>query len=148
MRTPFSNTIFVCALAIALLGCEYRSGITKPTAAQVAGFVHNASITLPASAQPVGWRELPDTTNVLWLQVRMPASDVAVFLASSPFNATTLATNSPYKYHTYDFGHFWQRPPRRYRAAQNWLPNGTQLHMVIDDSNSTNALLYLMWRKI
>jgi hypothetical protein len=46
--------------------------ITTPTAAQIAEFTNNAHITLPASAQAIGWKEERGLDDALWLQVRLP----------------------------------------------------------------------------
>jgi hypothetical protein len=42
------------------------STATPPTAAQIGEFVRKAGITLPASAQPIGWRELRGIDDALW----------------------------------------------------------------------------------
>lgn len=147
MSTSFSSTILVCALATALLGCGGSSApvITTPTAMQVKEFTRNAGITLPASAQPVSWRELRGMDDALWLQVRMPATEVAAFLASSPFSTAKLATNDQSR--LYNFQDFWQSPPQRHRSGQESLPNARVLNIVIDDSDATNAVVYLMWHE-
>ncbi len=80
-----------------------------------------------------------------WLQVQMPATEVAAFLASSPFSTTKLATNEQSL--LYNFRDFWQSPPQRHRSGQESLPNGQFLNIVIDDSDATNAVVYLMWHE-
>ncbi len=147
MLISFSKTIFICALAIALLGCGRSSTpvITTPTAVQVAEFTRNTGITLPASAQPIGWRESRGMDDALWLQVRMPATEVATFLASSPFRTAKLETNAQPR--LYEFQDFWQNPPQQHRSGQESLPNAQFLNIVIDDSDATNAVVYLMWHE-
>lgn len=91
MRTPLSISL----LLVALLGCSRSTApvITTPNATQIAEFTANAKITLPASAQPVGWREERGMDAALWLQLRMPKTELQSFLDGSPFRSATLNTN-------------------------------------------------------
>jgi hypothetical protein len=143
MRISLASSIIM----LALLGCNRSSAppITTPTAAQISEFIHNASITLPASAQPIGWRELRGMDDALWLQVRMPARDLQTFLDSSPFRGVTLTTNDQYRIS--QFQEFFTTPPVQYRAGQQELPNARVLNMVIDESDTTDVVLYLMWHE-
>ena len=147
MRESLLTPILVCTLYCTLPGCN-RSGtpiITTPTAAQVAEFVRNAGISLPPTAHPVGWVESRGMDDVLWLQVQMPAADIPAFLESSPFRGAKLATTDEYDLH--HFQDFWKTPPQRYRSGQQRLPNARVLNIVIDDSDATNAVVYLMWHE-
>lgn len=143
MRTSLASSIIM----LALLGCNRSTPtlITTPTAAQISEFTRNASITLPASAQPIGWREERGMDDALWLQVRMPARDLQTFLDSSPFRGVTLRTNDQYPISR--FQEFFTTPPVHYRAGQQKLPNARVLNMVIDESDTTNVVLYLMWHE-
>ena len=143
MRTPLSISL----LLVALLGCSRSPApvITLPTAAQIAELTTNASITLPPSAQPVAWREERGMEDALWLQVRLPASDLQTFLDRSPFRSVTLATND--QYCLTQFQSFFATPPVRYRAGQQSLPNSRVLNMLVDESDTTNVVVYLMWHE-
>jgi hypothetical protein len=143
MRTSLAISL----LLFALLGCSRSTApvITTPTVAQIAEFTTNASITLPASAQPVGWREERGMDDALWLQVRLPASDLQTFLDGSPFRGVTLTTND--QYCLTQFQSFFAAPPVRYRAGQQSLPNARVLSMVLDESDTTNVVVYLMWHE-
>lgn len=134
-------------LLIALLGCSRTSTpvIKTPTAAQVAEFTNNARITFPSSALPIGWREERGMDDALWLQVRMPAQDLPGFLDGSPFRSTNLTTND--QYGVFDFGDFLRTPPMRYRSGEQVLPNARVLKMLIDESDTTNVVVYLMWHE-
>ena len=141
MRTPL---IFALLLLI-LIGCSRSKApiVTKPTAPQIAEFVTNSSITLPPSAQAIGWYEERLNDAGLWLQVQMPVQDLQTFLDSSPFRGVVLETNDLIRLD--DFRVFWTSPPLRYRAGQQSLPNGRFLDMLIDQNDSTNVMVYLMW---
>jgi len=143
VRAPLSISL----LLVALLGCSRTTApvITTPTVAQIAEFTTNASITLPSSAQPVGWCEERGMDDALWLQVRLPASDLQTFLDGSPFRSVTLATNDLYC--LTQFRSFFATPPVRYRAGQQSLPNARVLNMVVDESETTNVVVYLMWHE-
>ena len=142
MRTILT-TLIVVALALYLRSAAPY--VTKPTVSQIAEFTNNASITLPVSAQPVGWHEERGMDDALWLQVKMPASDLNSFLDSSPFRHTTLTTN--FEYIIYMFWEFYTTPPVRYRAGQQSLPKAQALNMLIDETNTTNLVMYLMWHE-
>jgi hypothetical protein len=141
MRTPRS----ILFLLIALLGCSRSTVtiITTPTAAQLAEFTTNAKISLPPSAQPLGWREQRGMDAALWLQVRLPAADLQAFLDASPFRGAILTTNDMYR--IFDFREFIPTPPTRYRCGEQQLPNAHYLKMVVDESDTTNAVVYFMW---
>ena len=145
MRTNF----FTLILSAALLGCSPSKPktpvITTPTVAQIAEFTRNASITLPASARPVGWREERGMDDALWLQVKLPASDLPSFLEASPFRGVELADHDEYSLH--QFEPFFSAPPTRYRAASLTLAGARVLKMVIDESVATDAVVYLMWHE-
>ena len=147
MRSLLNNTFVLWALAGLLLGCSppNASTIEPPTASQLSEFVRNASISLPASAQPIGWREERGMDKALWLQVRMPARDFQRFLDSSPFHEKTLTANDPYQIS--QFREFLPKPPARYRAGQQSLPNGRVLNMVVDESDAANVVVCLMWHE-
>lgn len=81
----------------------------------------------------------------LWLQVRMPARDLQTFLDASPFRGAKLANNNPYAVHT--FRAFLPTPPVRYRSGSQELPNARFLNMLIDESDTTDAVVYLMWHE-
>jgi hypothetical protein len=83
--------------------------------------------------------------DALWLQVRMPASELQAFLDASPFRSATLTTNDQYR--VFEFQDFFPTPPARYRAGQQELPNARVLNMVIDESDTTNVVVYLMWHE-
>ena len=143
MRT----SLYISFLLIALLGCSRSTVpvITTPTAAQITEFTTNAKITLPASAQPLGWRESRGMDDALWLQVRLPAADLQTFLDGSPFRGATLTTNDQYR--IFDFRDFMPTPPIRYRCGEQQLPNARYLKMIVDESDNTNAVVYLMWHE-
>lgn len=81
----------------------------------------------------------------LWLKVRMPAADLGGFLEDSPFQSVTLATNDDY--YIPMFEGFLSEPPSRFRAGDQSLPNGRHLNVVIDESDATNVVVYLMWHE-
>lgn len=83
--------------------------------------------------------------DALWLQVRMPAGDLQGFLDTSPFHAATLTTNDQYR--VFQFQEFFETPPTQYRAGQQELPNARALNMVVDESDTTNVTVYLMWHE-
>ena len=143
MRAPLVISLFL----MVLLGCSKTSTpvITAPTATQLAEFATNASITLPPSATPIGWREERGMDDALWLQVRMPARDLQGFLDASPFRSAKLTTNDQYR--VFDFRDFLPTPPVRYRSGEQGLPNARFLKMLIDESDTTNAVVYLMWHE-
>jgi hypothetical protein len=144
MRTPLSISL----LLLALLGCSRSTApvITTPNATQIAEFTANAKIVLPASAQPVGWHEERGMDAALWLQVRMPESDLQSFLHGSPFRTAKLSTNDQSL--VFKFRDFFPTPPVRYRCAEQELPNARFLNiLIIDESATTNALVSLMWHE-
>lgn len=83
--------------------------------------------------------------DALWLQVRLPASDSQTFLDGSPFRGVTLTTND--QYCLAQFQSFFAAPPVRYRARRQSLPNARVLNMVLDESDTTNVVVYLMWHE-
>ena len=83
--------------------------------------------------------------DALWLQVKLPAQDLETFLDSSPFSGAPLTTNNQYRIS--QFQEFFTTPPARYRAGQRELPNARVLNMVIDESDTTNVVIYLMWHE-
>ena len=83
--------------------------------------------------------------DALWLQVRMPARDLQGFLDASPFRSAKLTTNDQYR--VFDFRDFLPTPPVRYRSGEQGLPNARFLKMLIDESDTTNAVVYLMWHE-
>lgn len=143
MRTFLS----ILLLLVALLGCSRGTAhvIATPTLAQISEFTTNARIALPASAQPIGWREERGMDDALWLQVRLPASDLQTLLDSSPFRNVTLTTNG--QYCLTQFQSFFATPPVRYRAGQQSLPNARVLNILVDEGDTTNVLVYLMWHE-
>jgi hypothetical protein len=147
MRVSIISNLAACMVALSLVGCggSNKLKITVPTPAQVSEFVANAKITLPAAAQATGYQELRSMDDALWLQIRMPVTDLQTFLDSSPFRQATLTTNDQYR--VSQFSDFLPVPPVRYRAGQESLPNARVLNMVIDESDSTNVVVYLMWHE-
>jgi hypothetical protein len=143
MRAP----LFITVVVFALVGCTQGSkpGITKPTAAQITEFTRNATITLPTSAQPVGWREERGMDDALWLQLRIPRGDVRGLLDASPFRSSKFNTNDNAL--VFKFQDFLPTPPVRYRCAEQQLPNARFLNIIIDESDATNAVVYLMWHE-
>ncbi len=137
----------ISILLAILVGCSRKSApvITTPTAAQISEFTRNARITLPVAARPIGWREERGMDSALWMQVAMQASDLQSFLDSSPFRSATLTTND--QYHIFDFQEFLPTPPAHYRCGEHQLPNARYLKMLIDESQSTNVVVYLMWHE-
>lgn len=81
--------------------------------------------------------------DALWLKVEMPAANLDAFIMASPFKDGGLQTNQPY--YLYNFKEFIPTPPARFRSGQKSLPNVKTLNMLIDDSNPTNAVVYMMW---
>jgi hypothetical protein len=140
MRTLLSVLFFL----VTLLGCSRNTSpeITPPTFAQIDEFATSARITLPASAQAVGWSRHHGRDKALWLQVRLPASDLRAFLESSPFQGKML-TNE--KYWLTVFESFLVAPPVYYRGGRQSLPNGKFLNILVDESDSSNLVVYLMW---
>ena len=136
--------VFVLALT---LGCKPNTPahMSPPTAAQLAEFTRNTSITLPASAQPVAWMEERGMDTALWLEVRMPAADVAQFLDSRPLQGVSWSRSDAYQLH--QFREFFSQPPARYRAGQQALPNGRVLNVLVDESDPTQATVCLMWQE-
>lgn len=147
MRTLCFNTILLSVLACMMSGCNSSSKpvIKIPTAGQIVEFTNNAHITLPASSIITGYIEMRGMDDALWLQVRMPASDLQNFLDNSPFRATSLTTNDQYR--AFEFQDFLPKPPLHYRAGQQELPNARVLNMIIDESTTTNVVVYLMWHE-
>ena len=139
---------FLLGAVIGMLpGCGQRSAtvISTPTAAQVSQFVRQANLTLPASAQATGWQEERGMDNARWLQVRMPKPDLQGFLDRSPFRGAELTTNNQYLISA--FREFLPKPPARYRAGQQSLPNARTLNMVIDETEPAKVVVYLMWHE-
>ena len=147
MGSLLHNTFLLCALVGLLLGCGPLNAptIESPSTSQLSEFIRKASISLPVSAQPIGWREEHGMDEALWLQVRMPAQDFQSFLDNSPFHESTLTTNDPYQ--IIQFREFLPKPPAHYRAGQQSLPNGQVLNMVVDESDTENVVVYLMWHE-
>jgi hypothetical protein len=144
MRTP----LYISLVLFALLGCSCSRApvITTPNASQIAEFTAKAKITLPGSAQPVGWLEERGIDDALWLQVRMPETELQSFLDGSPFRGVSLSTSNQYL--VYCFRDFFPTPPVRYRCAQRRLPNARALNiLIIDENGTTNALVSLMWHE-
>lgn len=139
-RHPLIVGLSLIAISV---GCKRDPVISVPSPKQLAEFVRNAGITLPQSTQAIGWKESRGMDDALWLKIEMPTSDLASFLATSPFRSGGLETNQTY--HLYHFSDFWQAPPARYRVGQAALPNARTLNMVIDDTGSTNTAVYMMW---
>lgn len=140
MRT----TLAISFLAVMLLSCS-KSMVTVPTPAQIGEFSRNASVSLPASAQPLGWHQNRGMDDGLWLQFRIPRADFQTFLDSSPFRSASLSTNDRYCINLFKM--FWAAPPLRYRAGQQTLPNARVLNLLVDESDATNAVVYLMWHE-
>jgi hypothetical protein len=147
MRFFLGNMSLRCALVGLLLGCSPPDAptIKSPSASQLSEFVRKAGISLPASAQPIGWREEHGMDEALWLQVRMPVQDFQRFLDNSPFHGSTLTSNDPYQIS--QFREFLPKPPAHYRAGQLSLPNGRVLNLVVDESDNENVVVYLMWHE-
>jgi hypothetical protein len=83
--------------------------------------------------------------DALWLRVRIPARDLQSFLEASPFRSVRLTTNEQYR--VFDFRDFLPTPPARYRSGERELPKARFLKMLIDESDTTNAVVYLMWHE-
>ncbi len=81
--------------------------------------------------------------DALWLKVEMPVADLSAFIKASPFQEGGFKTN--WQYDLYNFDDFLPTPPLKYRTGQKALPNVKTLNMLIDDSDSTNAVVYMMW---
>lgn len=137
------------ALLIAVIHQRYIRAsvpsVTAPTAAQISEFTANAAITLPASAEPIAYREERGMDDALWLQVRMPAADLPALLGSSPFKDSKLGGTD--KSIEGCFSAFWKAPPARYRSGQESLPNARVLNILIDESDPANVVVYLMWHE-
>ena len=80
----------------------------------------------------------------MWLQVMMPAADFPVFLNNTPFKGVGLRRDL---YMLNQFREFWQCPPKKHRSAQQHLPNGRFLNMLVDETDSENVIVYLMWHE-
>jgi len=132
----------------ALLGCSRNAApvITTPTAAQIAEFTANTKITLPPSAQPIGWREERSMDDALWLQVRMRETELQGFLDASPFRNAKLGTNDQSL--IYKFRDFFPTPPVHYRCVEQELPNARFMNIIIiEEADTSNAVVYLMWHE-
>ena len=82
----------------------------------------------------------------LWLQMRMPATELQGFLDGSPFRNAKLSTNDQSL--VFKFQDFFPTPPLRYRCAEQQLPNARFLNIIIiDETDTTNALVSLMWHE-
>lgn len=140
-------SILITFVVLALVGCTQSSKpvITKPTPAQITEFIRNATITLPASAQSVGWREERGMDDALWSQLRIPRGDVQSLLDASPFRSSKFNTNDNAL--VFKFQDFLPTPPVRYRCAEQELPKARFLNIIIDESDATNAVVYLMWHE-
>jgi hypothetical protein len=144
MSPTFSRSLLLLLLAF-LLGCTGSPRVTKPTAAQIAEFTANARITLPPSAEAIGWREERGMDDALWLQVKMPAEELSAFLERSPFESAKWHSGD--KYSLSQFDQFWTTPPVRYRSAHESLPNARVLNILIDESDDEEVVVYLMWHE-
>lgn len=135
------------SIAIALVGCNqsHIPSIAPPTALQRAEFSRNTGLTLPASATAMGWHEERGLDDALWLQVKMPANDLPKFLESPPLRGIELSPNSPY--FVSGFQMFVATPPTHYRAGQQPLPNAKYLTVLIDESATSEVIIYLMWNE-
>ena len=132
-------------LAVVLTGCGKNSApiISVPTSAQVAEFTQKAVVTLPVTAKSTGWKESRGMDDALWLKIEMPVAELNAFIEASPFQSGGFQTN--WQYDLYNFQDFLPTPPLKYRTGQKALPNVKTLNMLIDDSNPTNAVVYMMW---
>jgi hypothetical protein len=142
-RTTKLSTVAFLSLLLIGGGCSRGPVVSVPTAPQIAEFTRNAGIALPKSSRAIGWKESRGMDDALWLKVEIPKADLDSFIAASPFRGGGLETNQSSR--LYDFYDFWQTPPSQYRAGQASLPNVRTLNMVVDDSASTNAVVYMMW---
>jgi hypothetical protein len=77
--------LLICCLW--LVGCfsANQPVVTKPTSAQLVEFSRNSTITLPATAQPIGWLEERGMDDALYLQVMIPTQDLQTFLNRTAF---------------------------------------------------------------
>jgi hypothetical protein len=160
LRIPF----FLCALSVIVLVITFvfqgftvgssraaaserrRPAFTKPTESQIAEFVSKARIGLPPSTQVIGWREeRGGMDGFVWLHVTMAKQDVAGFLDNSPLRGVQLQTK--HLSHASQFEPFFIAPPQQYRSGQAWLPNAQVLNILIDDSDTASAQVYLMWHE-
>jgi hypothetical protein len=67
-------------------------------------------------------------------------------LDGSPFRSAKLNTNDQSL--VFKFRYFFPTPPVRYRCAEQTLPNARFLNiLIIDESDTTNALVSLMWHE-
>jgi hypothetical protein len=118
----------------------------RPTPAQIASFLQNARITLPASSSPLLYLEVsggPD--GVAWLSVNLPKADLQSFLQASPFRDAMLKPND--EYYLGDFSMLWQTQPTTHRSGQVRLPNAQVLNILIDETDPATATIYLMWHE-
>ena len=138
----------ISVLLIALVACTRSTapGITSPTPSQISEFTANTKITVPPAAQSVGWREERGMDDALWLQIRMPKTGLQKFLDASPFQNVKLSTNDQSL--VFKFRDFFPTPPLHYRCAEQELPNARFLNiLIIDESDTSNALVTLMWHE-
>ena len=132
---------------VALVACSCDRGIRVPTHADVVSFTNSAHLTLPSGTDATAYRsESGGMDSAAWMQVTMRKELVDVFLASSPFGGAEIRTNGNSVVHL--FGGFIKATPLAYREASSSLPNSDVLKLVIDDDDSTNAVIYIMWHEI
>ena len=142
------SSSFLVAIALMSFGCSSSTHppVVPPTSSQVAEFLKHANLTLPESARPIGYRARSGGMDqALWISFSLPMIDVPAFLSTSPFQDGKLESKD--EYILYLFDHFWQTPPTRYRSAQRGLPHNEAINLLIDESDATTAMIYMMWHE-
>lgn len=84
--------------------------------------------------------------NAFWLKLTISPQDLPVFLKNSPFRDSKLSTNDAYQIN--QFQELFTKPPTRYRAGQQQIEAKQVLNMLIDESDTGIAVVYLMWHQI
>ena len=140
----FGSAAARLVVAIVLLGCSTvnSSSDKPPTAEQRLQFEREASVTFPASAELIAWREERGIDGAVWLKFKIPAADFQAFIDKSPLQKTPLAASDKYQEH--QFRDLLPVTPTRYRAGQQALPSGRVLNILADESDPKTVVVYLM----
>jgi hypothetical protein len=103
-------------------------------------------LTFPPGTQVLGVRELRGQDDAILLKVKLGKDQWGSFLASSPFKDKIFSEGKRYLLGPNDD---WWNPkqPETLPTAQAALPNAKILNLGVDQKDSTEVIVYVMWHE-
>ena len=142
--------IILLAAVFAVCGCrrstDPMASAVAPTSAELAEFSRLSHIALPSSARFVRYYSEHGLDTAVWLQFRLPATELAPFLAAAPIPpAQVRAGPSGAEGALYYFRPWLPAAPKHFQYTDTEIVPSRALKCIFDLDDPQAVVVYLMW---